>query len=1060
MIKATLNNNCEVFPPGKIEPPITNDDTINLIKQIQKLDSVHDFGGTRGNNLATDYLSKSKESGEPFAYDQMRLSFIQKYSFSNNNLLQNEIPDIPIQNYSNFAFPGSGQIPRIVDDIENFLLLSVINNAITNDGLKNNTNFLCVSSKENSDFTQTKKILSDFFYEYRDPGTENRINFIVDTPGHLTKVLKSNKKQDDFSYIFTQESAHDSAKGKPTTLSPIVIDEAYNGNGYCEAFSCPNGIGSSQSRSYVFNPSENGPGNFESNFTITFNGMNYLKSPKEFFYTNVTYAKNNSNKQNFDCPLNGLIHPTNVPQITKAISTLTKNSSLFLKQPDKNILTDHNVGFINNFYNAFNNPEKNYNYIPPNPELLDFNFTKKRAGDGLQARICQFVNKGAITLNCYKKYNFNQKARPVLAGLDIGELHEIHKLILVTIDRVLFSYCIKNNIPAIYSGRDFFIFFRPTLETQQSSIYMNKSSPINTSLPINTSSKVVPVKSLNKPISKITSKNQKGGYNMSDFFNEINGIPYIIFKLLPHVLQNSINSREITIQKSIVEQIINHYKNMPDEGLITQYGNGLCFLTVHVPIEDKYGVPLIDSNTIGDDSTDTIIHLGEYGIIKRKIDGYEIDLIKDKIFDSYFINLLNSTSSNIFTRSNVESFIRKNLSEGIISSIELGTSEIVKDLSEQITSSAVLSYFGPTEGKEISESKSELVGGSDNNLLDMYIDLLMNNSNKCEKNTLEITNFATLLSYFNIFTSYELGLCYDNDLYELHFIKINNLEVCKNTGLYVMFDLMLNDFLQQKNNICYGLLEYFINSGDNSQRYLSISTDLMEIINYVYCDDIRLDESLNNKIEEQINKQSIDINDPIFTSTKTYFETLFDRISKKQTEIQSYLDGTNSDAKVKDYIINNLSIYGFMNMSNNYMNQFSPVSSSLDSSEITQQSYSYPSSEERRQQIEEQKKRSQSKEYVEPTKSKLKPFQGVKMTVHDLPKDKRYLDGEEVMVSSSSSSSSQKRQRTGGKNKKTIKKRNKKNIKTRKNKQNIHKKNKLSRKFKKVKKHHKKTIKY
>ena len=31
----------------------------------------------------------------------------------------------------------------------------------------------------------------------------------------------------------------------------------------------------------------------------------------------------------------------------------------------------------------------------------------------------------------------------------------------MTIDRVLFSYCVKNDIPAIYSGTEFFIFFNP-----------------------------------------------------------------------------------------------------------------------------------------------------------------------------------------------------------------------------------------------------------------------------------------------------------------------------------------------------------------------------------------------------------------------------------------------------------------------------------------------------------------------------------------------------------------------------------------------------------------------
>ena len=55
---AKLNKNCNSFPPGIITPS-----TVVPIDQIQKFDSVHDFGSTRGNNLATDSISKSKDTG-------------------------------------------------------------------------------------------------------------------------------------------------------------------------------------------------------------------------------------------------------------------------------------------------------------------------------------------------------------------------------------------------------------------------------------------------------------------------------------------------------------------------------------------------------------------------------------------------------------------------------------------------------------------------------------------------------------------------------------------------------------------------------------------------------------------------------------------------------------------------------------------------------------------------------------------------------------------------------------------------------------------------------------
>jgi hypothetical protein len=92
--------------------------SIDLLPQIQKMDSVHDFGGTRGNNLATDSITKRRDNNN-YAYDQMRLSFIQKYSFGNGNI---GVPVMNIQIVSNFSSPGIGQKPRFVDDIENYIL--------------------------------------------------------------------------------------------------------------------------------------------------------------------------------------------------------------------------------------------------------------------------------------------------------------------------------------------------------------------------------------------------------------------------------------------------------------------------------------------------------------------------------------------------------------------------------------------------------------------------------------------------------------------------------------------------------------------------------------------------------------------------------------------------------------------------------------------------------------------------------------------------------------------------------------------------------------------------
>ena len=124
--------------------------------------------------------------------------------------------------------------------------------------------------------------------------------------------MKSDKTEETnkFAYILTQESAHDSAKGKTTTFEPEIINQTYKGNGFVEAFLQDN----QQRRTYA---KGNSIGQFESNYDITLNGMQYVPSPKEHFKTNVTYSKAGFTEATFDCILNSLVHPTNVPQITK-----------------------------------------------------------------------------------------------------------------------------------------------------------------------------------------------------------------------------------------------------------------------------------------------------------------------------------------------------------------------------------------------------------------------------------------------------------------------------------------------------------------------------------------------------------------------------------------------------------------------------------------------------------------------------------------------------------------------------------------------------------------------
>ena len=76
---------------------VTEDEMIN---QIQKLDSIHDFGGSRGSNIASDAISLDRTTGK-YIFNSMRMSYIQSYSFENPTIAP--ILNIPIINFSSLS---------------------------------------------------------------------------------------------------------------------------------------------------------------------------------------------------------------------------------------------------------------------------------------------------------------------------------------------------------------------------------------------------------------------------------------------------------------------------------------------------------------------------------------------------------------------------------------------------------------------------------------------------------------------------------------------------------------------------------------------------------------------------------------------------------------------------------------------------------------------------------------------------------------------------------------------------------------------------------------------
>lgn len=848
-----------------------NYDEENMSNEVQKIDSVHDFGSTRGNNLATDSVSKIKDNSTTYAYNAMTLFFIQKYSFP--PIADNwcsTIQKIPIQLFSNFSFPGNAPLQRAVNDVEDYCLFLALKQRIKNADNLNNFLFETYDKKDTVKLSQIKDKISDFFSNYNDTSGTGKINFLVDTPGDLTKVLKSNKSNDGFAYIILQESANDSAKGKPTSLEPEVINTAYNGNGFCEMFGIER----------TYNPGITGISVFESNYKITLKGMNYKSiGSKENFETDVEYT-NGDEKRNFKCILNSLVHPTNVPSITKAVGNIIKGNDLKLNPESKNILDDKTINVeekINNFYTNFDaNPL--YNYSGDNPKLLDFNFTKKRAGDGLQARVCQYINE-SNPIMCYKMgtVGVGSLTPRQKGGLFTGTEYAISKLILVTIDRVLFSYCVKNGIPAIYAGKGCFLFFNPLKNISVISGGKNKMKH-------SSSKKQLPIPSINKEINQKGGNDAEGIKKMEEFFTEI---PYCLFKLLPKIINTNQGQPEMT------HVAINYVSSINDSEIQTVYSNGekCLYKNEYVLQNSESGLNILPDNYL----------------IWLEDDNIRLT-VKKLSSNDFIFTFKKSTTTTLSFGFDVVQIL------GIINEeirfLRSGTSEFIRMAYDVLPTI--------TEGSD--ENDSIRGGGPDNKIpsLDIYYTLFFQKKQiSLEPISLEKNNILTIISYFNLFSRYETMLCCDNEEYYQSFTTTENeLEITTNIELYVLFKILLDDFESNKHKICYGLLEYFLNTGDEDNTFFNISDDLERIIYYLFCDYKILGTTVNVIVTGMINENKIDKSSQIFLNTADYFKQLFERVSKEVDEIES----RKNIAYIKKY----LSIYGFMNMIRDFEENLKP----------------------------------------------------------------------------------------------------------------------------------------
>lgn len=927
-------------------PEVTEAD---MLTQIQKLDSIHDFGSSRGSNIATDLITKRK-SDTAYIYNSMRMTYIQKYSFNNGPI---GIQDIPIINFSSLSYPGVAAETRAIDDIENYCVLLAMKSKMKDNAGLYNTFFKHIPLTDAvPDYSTHKTAIKNFFNEYTDNvvGT-GKINFIVDTPGDMSKILKSNAV-DDFAYILTQESAHDSASSKSSPLAPTSITECYKNNGYVEVLNFDQAnnfykynnntklddivgekqkISASIKREYsnTYDDGTQNKGKFESHFIIKFDGMKY-NSVKDCYYTEVQY----SNNLKITCNLNQKPHPTNVNTIVTEIKKVFQTAKV-LEAVDKTTLVANKK---NKFSEDFSN-NADYGLSGNDGPTLDYTFTKKRAGDGLQAKVVKLVNSGKLVLYCNKQINPGG-IQPDISSNNKGNtnieiIYKIQRLVLVTIDRVLFSYCVTNNIPVILSGPKYLLLFKPN-PGPGSAVMVGGGSNHKLSIKNNINLKMnnnFDNKSINKKNNIISKKNIQKGGNIDKIKYLFQSVPYCFLKLLPRLLVNQ-------AQKDYVIREISGDHN--EKKILSVF------------IDNKSCVYRTDLNN----GNNEVINGTTYGycefLNKELIVNFTGKFIVEVFLDRYvYTGLNNETTDILFSELNgkintgIENYYNIRSSSGIsIDDFDAFMQSIDPEYvppgyepdmyeggsisNDQESNERGMSIQSSTSNDRMSiegESLNDRFWAENMPGLNLYLQFFYNNNISSNKNSLTLdenllvtNNNIAIMSYLSLFNSFEMNMCWDNDGYDENFNNIKGLEVTNKISLYLFIYHLLLDFETQKDKICYGLLEYFIQPKNSSDSYFIIEDDLSSLIHYVTCSYVNLPLSVNKIIENMIDAEIIKTDNQIFTNTRDYFMQLGDKIHNHNIMISEYLNNESDvegqdQGKIVDFINKYLNMYGFMMMS-------------------------------------------------------------------------------------------------------------------------------------------------
>jgi hypothetical protein len=556
-LPAPTNVNVLIRMDPESQPLDENEE--KCLYQSSIIDSMHDFGKL---GITSDELKSYPSKSDNYTFTGMMFTLMQNTLYRNPGR-HNELSGsyfssfkasfVDINKYQNKV--------TITSDIEDYILLLSIKRGLLKYGALNEEN---IKDETQQCFKITKSIshaneeeliairteIEEFFEDFRDTGTNGtqKLNILIDTIKNFKRVLTINDGKYPFAHITTRESIHDSAISKTSPLSPNDAKTYYDDNIFCEVpvrvSDFPTTLdGESDVR--IYNSSLN-QGEFNSIFNIKLGGIKYKAASGRESLSTVSEYEYNGVRESFNSILNQSRHPTNTTTVLNEVKTIKSKTSLFLSAAQR---TAYRANW-GNFDYIYNNIFKELNYKDDETTFkYSFYYTKKRAGDGLQAEVCRRVTNKQEVIRAYK---IKTGSGDAIANLSKSTTYILENLILVTQDRALFSVCITNGVPAILSTYTSYILFKPKSHAISESMPPVPESAPETTPPVPES---IPVPKSIPPAKP--SKLKKGGagnlYDVNDVGSDIVNIihssrdPIYFFRIFQKIIARTTETTSGTI---------------------------------------------------------------------------------------------------------------------------------------------------------------------------------------------------------------------------------------------------------------------------------------------------------------------------------------------------------------------------------------------------------------------------------------------------------------------------------------------------------------------------------